>query len=147
MSCFTGQAVEFLGRNGGTARFRATISFGGAGVMERIGDPRAWARDMHRDSRRPDGTSRSFVPARCCLFLSRRGGSPETEGEGRVTRVALSFLPPPALQLLLSLLRKFRKKKRNSFRICATINELLKWIDCSKKDRFFTRKLKRWIKA
>lgn len=43
MSCFTGQAVELLAdcwpRNGGTARFRATISFGGAGVMERIGDP------------------------------------------------------------------------------------------------------------
>lgn len=97
MSCFTGQAVEFLGRNGGTARFRATISFGGAGVMERIGDPRAWARDMHRDSRRPDGTSRSFVPARCCLFLSRRGGSPETEGgksnPGRV--IVLTATCPP----------------------------------------------------
>lgn len=40
----------------------------------------AWARDMHQGSRRPDGTSRSFVLARCRVFQRTRRRSRKQAG-------------------------------------------------------------------
>lgn len=78
--------------NGGMVRFR------GNNIIWRVrGDEEdrefwAWARDMHQDSRRPDGTSRSFVLARCCVFLwTRRQFLKRLQRKGNPVDVVIYF--------------------------------------------------------
>lgn len=85
----------------------------------------AWARDMRRDSRRPDGTSRSFVPARCAACSSlvavaapkpaKREGEKSNPGDVIISPPPALQPPPSRFQFLLLRFENFSKLFKNEF--------------------------------